>query len=174
MARNQLQRLVQNLDRFATAAFSRAPASAAEQVVSDLQRLGPAWTGEFSNSWSIATSSRQTQGSGSPGQPQKLSAPLLSGRELLFKPEVKYTISNFAPHAAIAQDLEEGVFRKFGRPIKQPVATGVRNGGIRGNISPGEGKNESTAELDWFTTYLRGGSIDRTVQVAFNATLPKL
>lgn len=173
MARNELGRLAANLDRFATAAFSRGPARAAEKVVSDLQKVGPAWSGEFSNSWVIATESRQTEGSRASGPAQKLSAPLLSGREFLFKPEVKYTIYNAAPYAAIAQDLEEGVFRKFGRPLKQPVSTGTRNSGIRGSVSAGYGDNESTAELDWFTTYLRGGAIDRAVQVSFNAVLPK-
>lgn len=173
MARNELQRLAENLDRFATAAFSRAPARAAEQVVADLQKIGPVWSGRFSNSWAISTSSRQTQGTGTPGQPQRLSAPLLTGRELLFKPEIKYTIFNTADYAAVAQDLEVGAFKKIGRPLKTPISSGTRTQGIRGNVTAGPGNAESTAELDWFTTYLRGGNLDRTVQVAFNATLPK-
>lgn len=173
MARNELQRLAENLDRFATAAFSRAPAKAAEQVVADLQKNGPIWSGQFANSWAIASGSRQTQGNGAPGQPQRLSAPLLTGRELLFKPEIKYTIFNTAEYAAIAQDLEPGVFKKIGRPLKTPVASGTRSGGIRGNVGSGTGNAESTAALDWFTTYINGGNLDKTVEVAFNATLPK-
>lgn len=173
MARNELQRLAENLDRFATAAFSRAPARAAEQVVADLQKNGPIWSGQFANSWAIASGSRQTQGNGAPGQPQRLSAPLLTGRELLFKPEIKYTIFNTADYAAIAQDLEPGTFKKIGRPLKTPVASGTRSGGIRGSVGSGPGNAESTAALDWFTTYINGGSLDKTVEVAFNATLPK-
>lgn len=173
MARNELKKLAENLDRFATAAFSRAPARAAEQVVADLQQAGPAWSGRFSNSWAIATGSRQTQGTGAEGQPRRLSAPLLTGRELLFKPEIKYTIFNTADYAAVAQDLEPGVFRKIGRPVKTPVASGSRTQNIRGNVSSGSGNAESTAPLDWFTTYLNGGNLDKTVEVAFNATLPK-
>jgi hypothetical protein len=173
MARNELQRLAENLDRFATAAFSRAPAKAAEQVVADLQKIGPVWSGSFSNSWVIATGSRQTEGNGAPGQPQRLSAPLLTGRELLFKPEIKYTVFNKSEYAAIAQDLEPGVFKKIGRPLKTPVASGTRSDGIRGKVASGPGNAESTAALDWFTTYLNGGNLDKTVEVAFNATLPK-
>lgn len=173
MARNELQRLAESLDRFATVAFSRAPAKAAEQVVADLQKNGPIWSGEFANSWAIATGSRQTQGTGAPGQPRRLSAPLLTGRELLFKPEIKYTIFNTAEYAAIAQDLEPGVFKKIGRPLKVPVASGTRSGSIRGNVGSGPNNAESTAALDWFTTYINGGNLDKTVEVAFNATLPK-
>jgi len=175
MARNELAKLAENLDRFATAAFSRAPAKAAEKVVADLQKLGPVWSGQFSNSWAIASASRQTQGTGAPGQPRSLSAPLLSGRELLFKPEIKYTIFNTADYAAIAQDLEPGVFKKIGRPLKPtlPGQPGIRSNGIRGSVGPGSGGAESTAPLDWFTTYVNGGNLDRTVEVAFNVTLPR-
>lgn len=173
MARNEFRRLAENFDRFATALVSRAPAKAAELVVSDLQKLGPVWSGEFANSWAISTASRQTEGSRAPGQPQRLSAPLLSGRELLGKPEIKYTIFNTAEYAAIAQDLEPGSFKKIGRPLKTPVASGTRSGGIRGNVGSGTGNAESTAALDWFTTYINGGNLDKTVEVAFNATLPK-
>jgi hypothetical protein len=175
MARNDLLRLAQNLDRFATAAFSRAPAAAAEKVVNELQTAGPVWSGQFANSWAIASGSRQTQGSGAPGQPKRLSAPLLTGRELVFKPEIKYTIFNTADYAAIAQDLEPGVFKKIGRPLKPtlPGQPGIRSGGIRGKVGSGDGGAESTAPLDWFSNYLSGGGLDKAVEVAFNATLPK-
>jgi hypothetical protein len=173
MAKNQLQRLAQNLDRFAVAAFSRAPAAASEKVVVDLQKLGPAWTGRFSNSWQIASESRVVSGSGNKGNPQKISAPLLTGKELLFKPVVKYTISNFAtgpqgPYALKAMDLEEGVFINPGTPPLKPADRGTRTNGIRGQLNiSGEGPNRRTAPLDWFTTYTKGGAIDRTIRVSF-------
>lgn len=173
MARNEFRRLAENFDRFATALVSRAPARAAESVVADLQKIGPIWSGEFANSWAIATASRQTEGSKAPGQPGRLSAPLLSGRELLGKPEIKYTIFNTADYAAIAQDLEPGVFKKIGRPLKTPISSGTRSKGIRGSVAAGAGNAESTASLDWFTTYVQGGNLDKTVELAFNATLPK-
>ena len=173
MVRNDLQRLAQNLDRFAVAAFSRAPAAAAEKVVSELQERGPAWTGRFSNSWQIASESRVVSGSGNEGRPQKISAPLLTGRELLFKPQIKYSISNFAtgpqgPYARKAMDLEEGVFLNPGTPPLKPADRGTRTSGIRGQlVVSGEGSNRRTAPLDWFTTYVQGGAIDRTVRVSF-------
>ena len=172
MAKNELQRLAQNLDRFAVAAFSRGPAAAAEKVVADLQKIGPLWSGRFSNSWQIASASRVTTGTGAPGQPQYIGAPLLSGRELLFKPVIKYTISNFAtgpqgPYALKAMDLEPGVFINPGTNPLKPADRGVRLDGIRGNLTGTAGPNSQTAPLDWFTTYAQGGAIDRTVRVSF-------
>ena len=173
MARNELKRLAQNIDRLAVAAFSRAPAAAAEKIVGELQERGPAWTGRFSNSWQIASESRTVSGSGNEGGPQKISAPLLTGRELLFKPEIKYSISNFAtgpqgPYARKAMDLEEGKYIYPGVPPLKPADRGTRTSGIRGQLTvSGEGPNRRTAPLDWFTTYTNGGAIDRTVRVSF-------
>jgi len=177
VARNELGRLFQNLDRFATAAFSRGPAAAAEKVVADLQELGPAWTGRFSNSWQISSESRVVAGNGQEGKPQKLSAPLLSGRELLFKPTVKYTISNFAtgpqgPYALIAMDLQEGTFINPGTLPLKVAERGTRTSGIRGQLSlSATGPNRRTAPLDWFTTYTNGGQIDKVIRVSFDQAL---
>jgi len=177
MAGGQLDRLLGNLDRFATAAFSRAPATAAEKTVADLQERGPIWTGRFSNSWQIASESRVVSGSGQPGWPQKISAPLLSGRELVFKPVVKYTISNFAtgpqgPYALQAMDLAEGTFINPGTPPLKDARRGKRVSGIRGDIPLGtKGSNRSTAPLNWFNDYVQGGYLDRTVRVSFDQAL---
>lgn len=177
MARNELRRFAENLDRFATAAFSRAPAAAAEKTVADLQQRGPIWSGRFSNSWQIATESRVSSGSGQPGWPTKVGAPLLSGKELVFKPVVKYTISNFAtgpqgPYALKAMDLEEDKFINPGTNPLKPADRGTRVGGIRGNLTAtGQGPNRRTAPLDWFTDYVQGGYIDRTVRVSFDQAL---
>ena len=177
MARNELSRLFQNIDRFATAAFSRAPAATAEKVVANLQELGPAWTGRFSNSWQISSESRVVSGSGQEGRPQKISAPLLTGREFLFKPVVKYTISNFAsgsqgPYALIALDLQEGTFINPGTPSLKPAERGTRTGGIRGRLSiSANGPNKRTAPLDWYTTYIKGGQIDAAVRLSFDQAL---
>jgi hypothetical protein len=177
MAGGQLNRLLGNLDRFATAAFSRAPAAAAEKTVADLQERGPVWTGRFSNSWQIASESRVVSGSGQPGWPQKINAPLLSGRELVFKPVVKYTISNFAtgpqgPYALQAMDLAEGIFVNPGTPPLKDARYGTRVSGIRGDIPLGtKGPNRSTAPLNWFNDYVQGGYLERTVRVSFDQAL---
>jgi hypothetical protein len=175
--RNEIGRLLQNADRFGTALFSRAPAAAAEKVVADLQQLGPAWTGRFSNSWQISSASRVVSGTGQEGKPQKISSPLLSGRELLGKPEVKYTISNFAsgpqgPYALVAMDLQEGTFINPGTPPLKPFERGTRISGIRGKLNIGaSGSNRRTAPLDWFSTYVNGGQIDNAVRVSFDQAL---
>ena len=177
MARGQLDKLIGNLDRLATAAFSRAPAAAAEKTVADLQERGPAWTGRFSNSWQIASESRVVSGSGQPGSTQKISAPLLSGRELVFKPIVKYTISNFAtgpqgPYALQAMDLAEGTFINPGTPPLKTAKYGTRISGIRGDVPiNSKGPNRTTAPLNWFNDYVQGGYLDRTVRVSFDQAL---
>jgi hypothetical protein len=177
MLRNEIGRLLQNADRFGTAFFSRAPAAAAEKVVAELQERGPAWTGRFSNSWQISSESRVVSGTGQEGPPQKLSAPLLSGRELLFKPVVKYTISNFAsgpqgPYALVAMDLQEGTFINPGTPPLKPFDRGTRTSGTRGQLTASAtGPNRRTAPLDWFSTYVQGGQIDKAVRVSFDQAL---
>jgi hypothetical protein len=177
MARNEVDRFLGNLDRLATSFFSRAPAAAAEKAVADLQKRGPVWTGRFSNSWQIASGSRVVSGSGQPGWPQKLSSPLLSGRELVGQPVVKYTISNFAngpqgPYALQAMDLAEGNFINPGTPPLKEARYGTRISGIRGDIPTGtKGPNRSTAPLNWFNDYVQGGYLDRTVRVSFDQAL---
>ena len=176
MARSEFKRLIESLDRFAVAAFSRGPARAAEKVVAELQDLGPQWTGSFSNSWVIASGSRQTEGSGNPGAPVRLSSPLITGRELALKPEVKYTIFNKSPYADYAQDLKEGYFwppKDAPNPIGKNITYGGRlNPSRRGELS-GAGGGRSTAALDWFTDYARAGKLDKTVQLAWLGELPK-
>ena len=52
---------------------------------------------------------------------------------------------------------------KIGRPAGNVVAQGTRQSGIRGNVS-GDGNAESTAPLDWYTSYLNGGGMARALQ----------
>ena len=177
MARNDLGRLLDNLDRFATAAFNQAPTAAAETTVTDLQDLGPVWSGQFSNSWQIATADIVASGDGQIGWPRKIDVPLLSGRKLLLKPIVRYTISNFAsgkdgPYALKALDLEEGNYINPGKPPLKPREFGTRVGGIRGNLTDiGSGPNSRTAPLYWFNTYMQGGRLTRTVKSIFDEAL---
>jgi hypothetical protein len=106
---NQLGKLIGRLADDAEGAvfyaFKRGIKNSAENVIKDLQSQGPSWSGEFSNSWEIASASQVVSGSGAPGKPQPLKAPLLTNNEFKFKSEVKYYIANKAPHADIALDL---------------------------------------------------------------------
>ena len=142
-------------------------ARSAEGIVRDLQKEGPAWSGEFSNSWEIASSGAVNSGTGATGAPQPLKAPILTPNQIKFKPEVKYYIANKAPHADYALDLKEGRFWPNGEP-KAPrdiVISGSRPKGPhkRGAVTPGEGKATSSAAQDWYVRYLQEKRIDRAI-----------
>lgn len=172
---NELDRLAENMDRIAVAAFSRGPARAAEEIVIDLQEAGPVWTGKFSNSWQIETTDgRRTAGNGSPGLPRRVPAPLLSGRGFAFD-DIKYTISNFSTYADEARDLVEGYYIDPGTTPLKEYDRGTRVSGIRGDlVGDDEGPNRSTAPLDWYATYLRGGAIDRRIRIELDAELGRV
>ena len=93
-----------NLEIVVTGVLSMGIKRSAEDIVSDLQEAGPSWTGSFSNSYQIATSSGVTGGTGQPGEPRPVNALVLTGKELVLD-GTKYTISNTSEHADIALDL---------------------------------------------------------------------
>lgn len=170
MARNGIWNLAKELDRVAATTVYNGPKRAAEKIVRDLQERGPAWTGEFSNSWQIATPTGIKGGTGSPGRPVPIVTPPLSGqqvtRSILTKNKIVFTISNFSSYAGIATDMEPGVFINPGtEPIKPVDKVGRRQKGIRGLLT-GQGGNRRTAPLDWFSIYLKAGAIDKAIQVA--------
>jgi hypothetical protein len=170
MARNGIWNLVKELDRVAATTVYNGPKRAAERIVRDLQTRGPAWTGSFSNSWQIATPAGIKGGTGAAGKPQPVYAPVLSGqqvtRSILTKDKVVFTISNFSPYADIATDMSPGTFINPGtEPIKPVEKTGRRQKGIRGLLT-GQGGNQRTAPMDWFSIYLKAGAIDKAIQVA--------
>ena len=170
--RNDFMKLAQKIEAGFLAPFIVGVAQSAQAVVKDLQELGPAWSGEFSNSWEIASASKVSSGSGSSGPPQRILAPILTVDEYKFKPEIKYYIANKAPHADIALDLVESTYRYPGsEPIKK-AERGNRVTGLRGDLSVNaSGPNRRTAPLDWYTTYLRGGAIDKKISTYMDQAL---
>jgi hypothetical protein len=65
-------------------------------------------------------------------------------------------------------DLEEGRFYppdEFG-PLKAPVQEGSRAAGLtkRGAVTSGDGEAKSTAELDWYKTYIAGGGMQKALE----------
>ena len=46
---------IENIDKTIAAYFLSGAQGSAMQVVADLQKQGPSWTGKFSNSWQIET-----------------------------------------------------------------------------------------------------------------------
>ncbi len=62
-------------------------------------------------------------------------------------------------------DLKDGVFRGEGSPRKPPVKTGSRPvPGKRGDVT-GSGGARSTAELNWYSDYINGGRLDKTIKL---------
>ena len=174
MAKNNLQELARWADRAAVNILYSGRARAAEKVIADLQKQGPAWSGKFSNSWRISTPTGSTSGgSGQKGNPVPVKAPELTGADvrtkLLGSP---FKIDNTADYADVACDLKTGDFEDPGEPAIKPISRGNRTRGIRGEpwpnpSSPGtEGPNRATAPLDWFTTYADGGALDAAVEQA--------
>ena len=170
-ARNNFMQLAKNLESAFLAPFILGVAQSAQGVVKELQDAGPSWSGEFSNSWEIATASKVASGSGAPGAPQRLLAPVLTTDEFKFKPELKYYIANKAPHADVALDLVESTYIYPGfEPLKK-AESGKRVSGIRGDLNIGEGSNRRTAPRDWYATYVQGGRIDKTISTYMDQAL---
>jgi hypothetical protein len=175
-----------NLDKVVGTTIANGQRAAAERVVRELQKAGPSWSGEFSNSWQISTTSTTYKGTGAPGEPQPIRAPSVTGREAtaaqIFKdPLLK--ITNFAPHAleaidAIEHDRQYYARRKTPEPTtalgksKWQVAGPRANVSYRGEIGGGsEGGNSSrTAPLDWFATYA-SAKLDRAVKLEMDSAL---
>jgi hypothetical protein len=176
MAKNNLRELARWADRAAVNILYSGRARAAEKVVADLQEHGPAWSGQFSNSWRISTPTGSISGgSGQTGNPVPVKAPELTGADvrtkLLGSP---FKIDNTADYADVACDLKPGDFENPGTSPLKPVSRGNRVQGIRGepwptpNVRGTQGPNRATAPLDWFTTYVEGGSLDKAVEQAMN------
>jgi hypothetical protein len=187
MARNQLPKALEELDRvFATTLFN-GPKAAAERVVRDLQQAGPSWTGKFSNSWQIETPTNIVKGDGQPGEPRPLSTPAVSGRQVtrsfLSQDKVVFRISNYSPYAAEATDEVQSTFeRPKNAPIPQTQlglrkwdeqdTTRLRNT-YRGQTTGGRpgGSASRTAPLDWLTNYADGGALNKAVKIEMDAAL---
>jgi hypothetical protein len=139
---------------------TRAPRQIAEQVVADLQKAGPVWTGTFRNAWRInagdtpvaATVDRigGYQYDPDDSQPDPVAARRITVPALGFGPRFKaslskqktlYTIGNAAKYRLLAMDLVPG---------RNPPRT---------------------APQDWFLTYMDGGAFTRTVQVRLDRAI---
>ncbi len=181
-----LESLAKKLDRVAGSAALVGPTLAAEKIVRDLQNLGPLWSGRFANSWQITGPQGQlAKGTGAAGRPQVIefsSAPFtgLQATQTLFratfsKNKIVYRISNFCPYADEARDFvpytppANDKKSSIGEPLGQ-ATSGVRRPGAKRGDLQGSGRNRSTAPLDWYTTYVGGGQLDRTIQVMLDKT----
>jgi hypothetical protein len=176
--RNDFLRLAEKIEAGFFAPFILGAAQSAQGVVKDLQKLGPTWSGTFANSWEIASPSSTKAGSGRPGQPESILAPILTPEEFKFKPVVKYTITNNAKHADYALDLKEGKFWPRTAPLetRTVVARGSRPAEEhkRGDVRGGEGNATSSAQLDWYVRYVQEKRLDKTIKLYMDEALRKV
>ena len=146
-------------------------------LMNELAEIGPEWSGDFRDSYVARdVSSGQIR---SAKYPYKLSdIPELPVTEREMKRKKRLAIDNTAPYAKVAMDLEPGEFtipRGKMSPQGDVVARGSRpEGGRRGEIGPKEagqtGDNRSTAPLDWYTTFAKGGKLEKVMQKTVNTT----
>lgn len=186
MARNDFMKLLSNLDMAAASIALSGPTIAAEKIVQDLQDRGPAWTGEFSNSWQIEGPQGQlAKGDGQEGKarPVKLPGLLFTGpqaarvllRTIGAKDKVVFRISNFSRHADQARDLAPFNPEKPTTDNLKPILkTGTRAPGARRGDLQGTGGNRITAPLDWYSTYVGGGFMDKIIQVTMSGIVRDL
>lgn len=163
-ARNDVRNLVPD----ALKAINDATRRAAVEIMNDLGRLGPAYTGDFRDSWIAIPVGTGATGRAGGEYPYQLSdVPELSLTRREVARVTKFTIENTQPYAEYALDLKEGRFYppdEFG-PLKNPVRTGSRPGRLtkRGEVNPGIGEAKSTAELDWYVNYINGGGLQKAL-----------
>jgi len=141
---------------------------AAVEIMNDLAKAGPTWSGKFRDSW-IADALGSALGKRSSYPYSIADVAKLKDTIAAVKQPIKLKVYNTTEYALIAQDLREGKFYPRGEPIGKVVSQGKRpldkNGlSIRGNVQPGEGRSKSTAPLDWFTTYIDGGGLARSLE----------
>lgn len=164
-----LKRELRNVGIDALQAVNEACRQTAVQVMNDLGREGPAYSGEFRDSWIAVPAGQGASGSAGGEYPYRLSdVPELSLSRREVSRAVKFTIENTQPYAEYALDLVEGRFYppdKFG-PIKEPVKEGKRPAGTskRGDVQEGAGKAKSTAKLDWYTDYVKSGGLQKALE----------
>ena len=163
------------------------PLNAAQETVTKLQKKGPVWTGEYSNSWQITGAGRTSSGTKQPGAPARIKVPRLSGksvtRAILGKDRISFNIVNTADHKGYAEDKVPGRFKRF-TPV--PIAdgrkwvqtnTGRKQGeSLRYEIGGGSEKSVSsrTAPVDWLLKFERGGELDKTVKIELDKAIQKV
>lgn len=138
--------------------------SATRQVLSDLRKASPAYSGQFRKLWYSQVEGRGNKVFASVGVPRLTDDQLKKGAPTIL-------IGNTSPYAQEAMDLIPGDFqRQEEGPVKAPVAIGARVGKFRGDvidlpmedlIDAGKKPAISTAEQDWYSTYMEGGGFSK-------------
>lgn len=138
---------------------------AALEVINDLAEAGPVWNGNFQDNWVAIPKGKGASGTAGGTYPYKITdIPQLSLKTSEVARVKKFEIVNISDYAEFALDLKPGRFfpRYRLNPIKSPVDTGKRDNTretFRGELTGSRGNARSTAELDWYTTYVKGGKL---------------
>ena len=124
---------------------------AAELIVEELQRVGPAWTGEFRNAWVIKPGTNvrinPTRVS-SYTEEERLARTSAETRQVIKAPKLKgrssngYTIGNQMTYRDIAMDLVPS------GDLVRPYRKGA------------------TAEKDWYVKFVQGGGLREVLELA--------
>lgn len=181
----KFEALIKDVDRLYSAVYNGAKRSA-ERVVEELQQEGPSWTGIFSNSWQITEGNTTASGNGIEGEPRKVLLPSLptAARKFTSANVIVFSILNTADHRELALDKVEGVFRRpsplpkteLGKRKFYEVNEGRVNPSKRWNVGGGSPSSSSsrTADQDWYSAYVRGGSIQRIIRSELSTAVRKL
>lgn len=149
--------------------------NAAKEIMNAVADAGPEWSGNFKNSWVADT---PAGGTSSGSFPYNLAdVPVLPATRREVERRVKYIIGNTASYAGIAMDLDVVPREEFIYPGYPPQGDVVARGkrpekGKRGDLSAGSGNATSTAPLDWFTTFVGGGKMQKALERGVRLTKP--
>jgi len=193
--KNELPDLAKEVNRYTATVLNKGVLPGVEEVVKDLQFLGPSWTGLYSNSWQIQVGNEKSTGTRRPGEPKPVKTSKMNVKSIrsgrVSRDEIKIEITNLRQKRikGYAEDTIEGRFRRgkvrnkvigieprtsLGKSKFEQVNQG-RVIGFRGDIGGGKdsGISSRTAKLDWLPTYLKGGSLQQTIKLELNKGLKK-
>ena len=188
----ELSELDKEITRFATNFLNNGVVRGAEDIVKGLQNAGPSWTGLYSNSWQIEIARTKKTGTRREGMPKPIEFPDFTEKDvkqLMSKKNViEYEIKNLSQRAEYAEDKKLGRFRtgQFNKPRRkfvtdQPktakgraaiqnfrnLTQGRLQEDLRGSLGGRSGGySRATADLDWLPTYLNGGKLKQTIDLA--------
>ena len=193
-ADKELSDLQRQIKQHAVDILQKGVIPGAEDVIKELQFHGPSWTGVYSNSWQIEIAGQKGTGTRRGGEPKPVKGPKLTlaqvRRAASSSGQVDLEIRNLRQKRikGYAEDTIEGRFtrgEKGGKKIGQeprtqkgrdsliPLNDGILTEGFRGDLGGGKpsGFSSATAELDWLPTYLNGGSLKQTLDLAINRAI---
>ena len=188
----ELSELDKEITKFATNFLNNGVVRGAEDIVKGLQNAGPSWTGLYSNSWQIEIAGTKKTGTRREGMPKPIEFPNFTQKDVKAlmsgKDTIQYEIRNLSQRAEYAEDKKLGRFRtgQFNKPRRKFVTDQPKTAKGRAaiqsfsNLNQGRlqedlrgslggrsgGYSRATADLDWLPTYLNGGKLKQTVDLA--------